>query len=143
MPGKLKRARETDRRLAGPDHAVLTVEGGGGSWRREPCESCPWRVDQVGRFPPEAFRQSAGTAYDMNRKSFGCHVSGAVKPATCAGFLLRGATHNMTARLRWGRGQWTGVGDGGHELHRSYRAMAVANGVDPDDPVLAPCREPD
>lgn len=29
---------------------------------------------------------------------------------------------------------------GGHELHASYRAMAIANGVSPSDPILAPCR---
>lgn len=78
----------------------------------------------------------------MARHSFGCHVSGVTKPATCAGFILRGATHNLSARLHWGRGEWTGVHDGGHALHESYRAMAVANGVEPDDPVLAPCRDP-
>jgi hypothetical protein len=32
------------------------------------------------------------------------------------------------------------VHDGGHDLHDSYRDMAVANGVDPDDPALGRCR---
>ena len=31
------------------------------------------------------------------------------------------------------------VNDGGHELHENYRAMAVANGLDPADPALARC----
>ena len=31
--------------------------------------------------------------------------------------------------------------DGGHELHENYRAMAIANGVAPDDPVLGACRD--
>lgn len=33
------------------------------------------------------------------------------------------------------------VSDGGHALHENYKAMAEANGVDPSDPVLAPCRD--
>jgi hypothetical protein len=33
------------------------------------------------------------------------------------------------------------VSDGGHRLYDNYRSMAVANGVDPDDPILAPCRD--
>ena len=33
------------------------------------------------------------------------------------------------------------VTDGGHELHKDYRAMAVANGVAQNDPVLAACRD--
>jgi Family of unknown function (DUF6283) len=130
-------------KMAGPDHAVLTVKGGGAGYRREPCGGCPWRVDQIGAFPAEAFRHSANTAEDMAQHAFSCHESGAEKPATCAGFLLRGALHNMLARLRWGRGDWAeGLSDGGHELFRSYRAMAEANGVAADDPALARCHEP-
>jgi len=96
----------------------------------------------VGEFPAEAFRHSASTAYDMSDHTFACHQSGKEKPATCAGFLLRGATHNLAVRLGYMRGRFQGdVTDGGHELHESYRAMAIANGVDPEDPVLAPCRD--
>jgi hypothetical protein len=29
----------------------------------------------------------------------------------------------------------------GLSLHANYRAMAIANGVDPDDPALARCRD--
>lgn len=32
------------------------------------------------------------------------------------------------------------VSDGGVELHPNYRAMAVANGVDPDDPLTPSLR---
>jgi hypothetical protein len=39
------------------------------------------------------------------------------------------------------RGECLDVEDGGHELHESYRAMAIANGVAADDPVLAACRD--
>jgi hypothetical protein len=142
----LTRTRVTNRRMAGEDHAVVTVEGGGGQYRREPCPDCPWRTDATGVFPPDAFKLSAHTAYDMAAHTFGCHSSGQGKPATCAGFLVNGADHNMAVRLKRIQGHLLDVTDGGHELHRSYRAMAVANGVDPADPVLAPCRgvdEPD
>lgn len=126
---------------AGPEHQVVTVEGGKASYRREPCPDCPWRKDAVGVFPAQAFRHSARTAYDMAQHEFACHASGVSKPATCAGFLLRGADHNLKTRMGFITGKYQGdVTDGGHELHDSYRAMAVANGVDPDDPALQPCR---
>ncbi len=50
-----------ERRPAGDEHAVVTVSGNRGSFRRRPCEDCPWRVDAVGKFPAEAFRLSANT----------------------------------------------------------------------------------
>lgn len=129
-------------RPAGADHQVVTVVGGRGTYRRKPCSDCPWRKDAVGKFPAEAFRHSASTAYDMNGHTFGCHQSGKDRPATCAGFLLRGGAHNLAVRLGYINGTIKDdVTDGGHDLHESYRAMAVANGVDPDDPVLAPCRD--
>ena len=94
-----------------------------------------------GTFPAEAFRHSAETAYDMSQHSFACHESGAEKPATCAGFLLHGADHNLAVRLRRMRGQIKNdISDGGHDLHHSYRDMAEANGVSPDDPSLTKCR---
>lgn len=132
----------TQVRPAGERHQVVTVEGGRGGYRRKPCSDCPWRVDATGEFPPEAFRHSANTAYDMSRHSFACHQSGTSKPAVCAGFLLRGAEHNLSVRLHRMSGQiGQDVTDGGHELHASYRAMAVANGVNPDDDALRLCRE--
>jgi hypothetical protein len=137
-----KRAEITRVRAAGPDHQVVTVEGGKGSYRRQPCSKCPWRVDATGEFPSEAFRHSASTAYDMAQSTFACHASGTKKPALCAGFLLRGAAHNLSIRLKLIQGDSFGdVHDGGHELHANYRAMAVANGVAQDDPVLAACRD--
>ncbi len=129
-------------RAAGDDHQVVTVEGGRGSYRRRPCSDCPWRVDAVGKFPPEAFRHSANTAYDMSTHAFACHQSGSAKPAACAGFLLRGAEHNLGVRLKRMNGSiGDDVTDGGHALHASYRAMAEANGVDPDDDALRLCRD--
>lgn len=132
----------TSVRPAGPDHQVVTVKGGQGGYRRKPCSDCPWRIDAVGMFPAEAFRQSANTAYDMSTHAFACHQSGSVKPAACAGFLLRGAGHNVAVRLKRMDGRiGTDVSDGGHALHASYRAMAEANGVDSHDEILRPCRD--
>lgn len=136
-----KKSVVTDIRAAGPDHQVVTVEGGERLYRRQPCNGCPWRKDQTGKFPPEAFRHSASTAYDMANNTFACHESGTKKPAICAGFLLRGADHNLAVRLGYCNGSiGHDVKDGGHILHDGYRAMAIANGVAEDDPVLLPCR---
>ncbi|ADY27557.1 hypothetical protein Deipr_2439 (plasmid) [Deinococcus proteolyticus MRP] len=130
-------------RPAGPGHQVVTItgQGSGPCHMTSPCPDCPWRVDAVGVFPAQAFRHSAGTAYDMAQHTFACHSAGAENPRICAGFLLRGADHNLSVRLKYIQGQIGHVHDGGLELHNSYRAMAVANGVSPDDPVLADCRD--
>jgi hypothetical protein len=136
-----KQTRITRIRPADDNNQVITVEGGNALYRRQPCPKCPWRVDAVGEFPAEAFRHSANTAYDMAKETFGCHESGAKKPATCAGFLLRGGDHNLNVRLGFMTGKYKDdVSDGGHVLHVNYRAMAVANGVEPNDPVLTDCR---
>jgi hypothetical protein len=135
--------RELDRRLADADHAVVTVAGGGSKHRARPCRECPWRRENVGAFPAEAFRISATTAYDMADRTFACHMAGIEQPRTCAGGLLStGAEHNLNVRLRLMRGEfrWEDVTDGGADLFPDYRAMSEANGVDPDDEVLAPCR---
>jgi hypothetical protein len=134
--------RITDVRPVDDNHRVVTIEGGGGQYRREPCGGCPWRVDQTGEFPAGAFIESARTAYDMAQSVFSCHESGIEKPATCAGFLMRGADHNLAVRAKYIKKEvdFDAINDGGHELHKSYRAMAEANGVDPDDPALGPCR---
>ena len=134
--------RITAIRPAGEDHQVVTVEGGQGSYRRQPCSDCPWRVDAVGEFPAEAFRHSAPTAYDMADGEFACHQSSINKPATCAGFLLRGARHNLATRLKVmaGKIELARVSDGGVDLFENYRTMAEANGVEADDPVLERCR---
>lgn len=129
-------------RQAGPDHQVVTVTGGSSAgYMKKPCPDCPWRKDAVGVFPAEAFKHSANTAYDMSDHVFSCHSAGADRSKTCAGFLLRGADHNMSVRLGYITGKYRGdVSDGGIELHDSYRDMAVANGVDPKDSVLKNCR---
>ncbi|MDH0071275.1 DUF6283 family protein [Stenotrophomonas maltophilia] len=133
-------------RQAGPDHQVVTVQGARAAddrYCKRPCPDCPWRIDAVGKWPADAFRASAETAYDMASHTFACHSAGADKPRLCAGFLLRGADHNLTVRLdRMRNRQRDDVEDGGHALHASYADMAIANGVPADDPVLAPCRAP-
>lgn len=128
-------------RPAGDEHQVVSVEGGGHRYRKKPCSDCPWRKDAVGIFPAEAFRHSANTAYDMSQRKFACHQSGTKRPATCAGFLLRGADHNLAVRLLRMQGEiLDDVDDHGHALHDNYAKMAIANGVDPDDDILGPCR---
>ena len=137
-----ERPTVTRMRPADENNQVVTVRGGDGQYRRRPCGGCPWRVDQTGSFPAEAFAHSAETAYDMSTHMFGCHEGGTDRPVTCAGFLLRGAENNMAWRMRVATGQidMGQVSDAGIELHESYRAMAVANGLDPDDPSLRRCR---
>lgn len=129
-------------RTAGDEHQVVTVEGGRATYRRTPCSGCPWRVDQVGVFPPEAFLHSAETAYDMASHTFACHEAGTDRPQLCAGFLLRGADHNLSIRMRASSGaiDLSAVHEGGHVLHDDYVSMAVANGCDPQHPRLLLCR---
>jgi hypothetical protein len=138
----VERALVTRTRPAGDEHQVVTVEGGRRLYRRSPCAACPWRLDQVGAFPPEAFLHSAETAYDMAEHTFACHEAGVEQPMICAGFLLRGADHNLRIRVAVARREvdLDSVHDGGHELHDDYRSMATANGCHPDHPRLRPCR---
>lgn len=130
-------------RRADAMHQVVTLSGSSGrAHRSEPCPHCPWRIDQpTGRFPAQAFRHSAETAYDMSLHRFGCHMSGTKSPSTCAGFLLSGADHSLAVRLDYLRGRIEpGSITSPVELYPSYRDMAVANGVAPDDPSLERCR---
>jgi hypothetical protein len=132
-----------DVRPADANNQVVSLSGGGGGYRRKPCDKCPWRVDQTGAFPAEAFRHSASMAYDAAQSMFSCHMSGCDKPATCAGFLLKNAVHNVGVRLASMTGRIDPskvINPDKVELHQNYRAMAVANGVPADDPVLDACR---
>lgn len=78
----------------------------------------------------------------MADSTFACHMSGTDNPATCAGFLLsEDAQHNLmiriallNSRFAWSRVRKT------TETFGSYRKMAIANGVDRNDPALARCR---
>lgn len=139
MKRKCRRPKVVKTTVADSAHVVHKIEGGEGSYCRQPCPECPWREDATGKFPAEAFRISAHTSYDMAQEVFACHMRGKDTPATCAGFLLRGADDNLAVRLKRIRGTAFDVHDAGIPLHESYAAMAVANGVDPSDPVLEPC----
>lgn len=142
-----KRTRVAYTVPAGGDHAVahLVSRGGPFLYRRKPCEECPWRKDRpTGVFPAEAFRISANTAYDASMSTFACHMSGSELPATCAGFLLRNADNNIGVRFKLAHGDYDpDEVSSDVSLYRSYREMAEANGVAPDDPVLDACREND
>ena len=124
------------------EHMVITTLGWGTAYQHHPCARCPWRLDApIGAFPAQAFRDSAHTANDLSEVAFGCHAERPHAPKTCAGFLLAGAGHNMRFRVNVLAGKidldklHTTV-----ELYDSYVDMAVANGVDRDDPALANCR---
>jgi hypothetical protein len=108
----------------------------------QPCSECPWRRDQpAGRFPPERYQKLANTAYDMSLVQFACHKSLEGREIPCAGFLLKGATHNLGVRLAIYENRYDrGVLSSPVELFDSFVEMAVFNGVDPEDPVLQPCR---
>jgi hypothetical protein len=142
-------AKVRERRLADEDHAVITVEGGDGKYRRKPCEDCPWRKDAVGKFPAEVFRMSANTATDGSHiltvgekafHTFGCHTSGADKPVTCAGYVIKG--HDAVGwRIACSNGKFDPDKVFANvPLFDSYYEMAVANGVPPDDPALEFCK---
>ncbi|RNG38037.1 DUF6283 family protein [Streptomyces botrytidirepellens] len=108
-----------------------------------PCagtERCPWRRDAAtGTFPAEAFRLSARTSYPGSDRHFVCHSSTPGAPSICAGWMLRGAAGNAEAQelLRAGRLHMPVLPEG-VELYDDYAQMAIANGVDPADPALAP-----
>jgi hypothetical protein len=92
----------------------------------------------AGVFPPDAFRESAPTAYDGAIKTFGCHMNKVPATATCAGFLLRHGENNIGVRLSISgdRINLDEIEDGGVPIYPSYREMAISNGVAADDPVL-------
>jgi len=136
---KKPKARIVKTCVADNNNVVHTIEGGGEDYCRTPCLECPWRKDNTGKFPAQAFRISTNTAQDMSIHVFACHMRGAKHPATCAGFLLRGADDNLAVRTRRANGRMADVGDGGHELHESYKVMAVANGCYENDPALKRC----
>jgi hypothetical protein len=107
-----------------------------------PCQECPWRRDvATGRFDEDRFRSMARTARDMDRRLFQCHRTDEGRPLVCAGFLERGAEHNLAVRLAYARGDLNRKDRSGSlPLYADYREMAVANGVAPDDPALSECR---
>lgn len=135
------KGRVIERRRADRRHEVVSIEGEQ-RYCRTPCPQCPWRKDApIGEFPAEAFRISAVTAHDMSTRKFGCHMSGTDRVATCAGFLISGADHNLAVRLGRATGELPFDLESPVELYANYREMAEANGVAPNDPALADCRD--
>ncbi|MEU7162440.1 DUF6283 family protein [Streptomyces chrestomyceticus] len=109
--------------------------------RARPCggpEPCPWRRDAPpGQFPAQAYRHSAATSRPGTDRHFGCHASRPEQPQMCAGWLLRGAQHHAGVQRQLADGTLAcPVLPAGMALYDSYAAMAVANGVAPDDPAL-------
>ena len=109
---------------------------------KQPCVECPWRVDvPVGHFPPKRYVALANTAYNLSAHIFACHKTSDEKVMACAGFLCHGADHNMSVRMAYIQGRLTrDFTNGGYELFEDYREMAIANGVDEDNPALRGCR---
>lgn len=120
---------------------VLTLMLPPGRFRYQPrpCPRCPWRRDAPRAvFSVPVFQHSARTTYDLAEVTFGCHASDRRDPLICAGFLLRGASDNLRVRLAMMHQEITVSSP--ISLYDDYREMAVANGVEPDDPALRPCR---
>jgi len=105
-----------------------------------PCAECPWRRDvPPGKFPPKRFRLFAPCSYDAARQIFACHMRKEGEEFACAGFLLQSAAHNLSVRLAKCR-QMIEVSSP-YPLYGTYREMAIANGVQPNDAALAYCRD--
>ena len=141
-----RRVISSKTKVCSEDYGVVrTVIKGGKSHvhRNSPCEECPWRMDVPTHvFPENAFKESAPTSYDSAMSTFSCHVTGADKPATCAGFLHRHGQNNLSVRLALSgeRIDLSTINDGGLPVYPSYREMAIANGVPEDDPSLQQVR---
>jgi hypothetical protein len=112
-------------------------------YARRTCAECPWKRDTpLGKFPPERYQALAGTACDMAMRVFACHMTKDGREHACAGFLIQQGGHNMSVRLaliddhlKLDEIQSDGP------LYENYREMAIANGVDPDDPCLEDVRD--
>ena len=155
LPSKQRRTAQSEvkiirQRQADVNHSVVTAEVNYAQAPRpaekhspQPCRECPWKRENVGLFPSEAFRYSAHTAYDNSVTTFACHAVALEATQICTGFLLRGSFHNLAVRLMLARKLLMPPEDGpvySETLFGSYRQMAEANGVDPSDPVLTRCR---
>src|SRR5690606_33837399 len=75
-PGTRTEIGET-RRVSDDYGVVAAVTKGARSTRKRkaPCAECPFRTDvPPGKFPAEAFRESAHTSYDAAMAMFACHM---------------------------------------------------------------------
>jgi hypothetical protein len=130
--------RRVRTRVADENNVVVTVTGSPSGCLSTPCPECPFRKGNAGKFPAEAFRLSAHCADEGSMHRFSCHTAGIDDIKICAGFALR-CHHNFGLRMDFITGRIPELVDPG-DLFKSYRDMAVANGVDPDDPSLYRCR---
>lgn len=102
------------------------------------CVECPWRRSApAGKFSADKYRELATTAEDMSQRVFTCHMTPEHKPNACAGWIQQQGGHNLTIRMALISGaidlaEIEPVPD----LHANYREIAIANGVDDDDPAL-------
>jgi hypothetical protein len=144
-PASASKPDVLDRCDLGAGHTVTTLRTEGIACypvRRAPCEKCPWRLDRVGGFPQDSFRLSADTAYEGSERVFACHMAGEDKPQVCAGsFLSTGTRHNAALQRAAALGEIDPASVRSEvPLFESYRAMSIANGVDPNDLAIEPCR---
>ena len=101
-----------------------------------PCAECPWRTDvPVGKFLPERYVALASTAYDMAGTVFACHMSKDGGAFACAGFILQSSAYNFRCRAPFDDVRSP------YPLFETYRELAIANGVDEDEPALRNCRD--
>lgn len=134
-------------KIASDEYGVTSIETSGGRKhvaRKTPCEQCPWREDvPTGVFPAECI--PAQRTHRLRCRHVHVrlpHGGRAASGHMCAGFLLRHGAHNLSVRIALSgeRIDLDKISDGGFPIYETYRDMAVANGVDPDDLVLKPVR---
>lgn len=77
---------------------------------RQPCRTCPWRVEQHADEIPNfrldmAEKLDATTSDQFGAPIFQCHQSTGEKPVVCVGWLWRYGPDNIGIRLRLLNGQ--------------------------------------
>jgi hypothetical protein len=108
---------------------------------RRTCPECPWLLSSApGKFPPERYIDLADTCKPggIPRALFACHMTPEENTRACAGMMIVcGDDAPNMLRLLWARRliDPSNVEASG-PLYPSYRAMAAANGCDPNDPAF-------
>jgi hypothetical protein len=111
-------------------------------YQKRLCVECPWRRSTpVGKFSADKYRELAGTAEDMSQRVFTCHMTPEHKPNACAGWIQQQGGHNLTIRMALIGGSLDlSEIEAEPNLYANYREIAIANGVDEDDPALEDIR---
>jgi hypothetical protein len=100
--------------------------------RLTPCAGCPWIVGNQGRSQPCPGRHEAVASAFTGTQGFHtvmeCHTLPDGQHGACIGYLLSDhGPDNFNVRLLAAGDPNIGrIGDGGHELHATYDAMAHA-----------------